>query len=410
MKNRIARGKRLGAIMAVALAALLVVTACAPAPTTPGEEIKVVEVGYLSPLTGAGSAQEQIFAGALFDYVKYFNEEDRIPGVTVEVTWRDVERSVAKFISTYEIFKARGVPVMTSSQTDGPAAFRSRFEQDQIPLYSGNPVKEIVYPPGWFYFRSLTWGEQFAAVADYIMENWQEDRPPKVAIMAMDTTFGREPLPEAVNYAESIGIEMLPTVFVPFVVLDATTQLLRLKEQEAEFVYVSGLMVTSGPIVRDAERLGLLDQLQFCGIEASAGARLIQMAGAASEGYFVPKTVPSRDETDVPGIKLMQDVQMKYHGEVTQEEEYVYGWTGTAILCEAVKRAVEQVGYENVDGPAMKQAFDSIKDFDVDGLVTITYTPDDHRGSNRIAIYQVQGGKLVRASDWRAAPSLAPQG
>jgi len=226
----------------------------------------------------------------------------------------------------------------------------------------------------------------------------------------MDTTFGRQPIPEAIDYAESIGIEMLPTEFVPFVVLDATTQLLRLKEQEAEFAYVSGLIVTSGPIVRDAERLGLLDQIQFCGIEASVGARLIQMTGAASEGYFVPKTLPSSDETEVPGIKLMRDVQMKYHGEVTEEEEYVYGWAGTAIICEAIKRAVEQAGYENVDGPAIKQAFDSIKDFDMDGLVTITYTPEDHRGSDKIAIYQVQGGKIVRATDWRAAPSLAPQG
>jgi branched-chain amino acid transport system substrate-binding protein len=242
------------------------------------------------------------------------------------------------------------------------------------------------------------------------MENWQEDRPPKLAIMAIDSSFGYQPIPEATDYAESLGIEMLPTEVVPFVVLDATTQLLRLKEQGAEFAYVSGLMVTSGPIVRDAERLGLLDQIQFCGIEASAGAKLIQMADAASEGYFVPKTLPSRDETDIPGIKLMQDVQMKYHGEVTEEEEYVYGWTGTVIICEAIKRAVEQVGYENVDGPAIKQAFDSIKDFDVDGLVTIAYTPEDHRGSDKIAIYQVQGGKLVRATDWRAAPSLAPQG
>ena len=80
-----------------------------------------------------------------------------------------------------------------------------------------------------------------------------------------------------------------------------------------------------------------------------------------------------------------------------------------AIICEAIRRAVENVGYENLDGPAIKQAFDNTNDFDVDGLVTITYTPEDHRGSNKVAIYQVRDGKLVRASDWREAPLLVPK-
>jgi hypothetical protein len=92
-----------------------------------------------------------------------------------------------------------------------------------------------------------------------------------------------------------------------------------------------------------------------------------------------------------------------------EEPEYIAGWVGTAISCEAVRRAVEHVGYENLDGPAIKEAFDSIKGFDVDGLVNITYNPpDDHRGYDKIAVYQVQGGQIVRVSDWRVAPMLLP--
>jgi len=136
------------------------------------------------------------------------------------------------------------------------------------------------------------------------------------------------------------------------------------------------------------------------------------MAGAASEGYLVPNTLPSFAETDVPGIKLMLDTQMKYYGRVKVEEpEYIAGWTGTAITCEAIRRAVENVGYENLDGPAIKEAFDSIKGFDVGGLVTITYNPpDDHRGSNKLAVYQIRGGEIVRITDWRDAPMLVPGG
>jgi hypothetical protein len=202
---------------------------------------------------------------------------------------------------------------------------------------------------------------------------------------------------------------MLPTEFVPYVVLDATVQLLRIDEGGADFVYLSGVVPTSGPIMRDAERLGLLDHIQFGALEPASGPLLIEMVGVASEGFLTPKTLPSLDEAEIPGVKLMLDKQMEYHGRVVKQD-YAPGWVAGAIMCEAIRKAVEQVGYENLSGPAVKEGFDSIKGFDVDGLVTITYNPpDDHRGSSKVAMYQVREGKMVRVGDWRDVPKLVPE-
>jgi len=88
----------------------------------------------------------------------------------------------------------------------------------------------------------------------------------------------------------------------------------------------------------------------------------------------------------------------------------VVGWAEIAVTCEAVRRAVVERGYENLDGSAIKEAFDSIKDFDVYGLVNISYTTEDHRGSDKVAMYQTRGSEIVRATDWRSAPMLVPQG
>ena len=80
-------------------------------------------------------------------------------------------------------------------------------------------------------------------------------------------------------------------------------------------------------------------------------------------------------------------------------------------VIEAMRRAVEEVGYENLDGRAVKEAMDSIKDFDPHGIgKTITYTPEDHRGSATVRIYEVRGGEAVSVTDWREAPMLAPEG
>jgi len=402
------KGKGLGIILAVALTVLLLVAACAPA--SPVVEKKVVEIGSIDSLTGPGSRADQLCLLGEMDYVRYFNEEERIPGVITQIVWRDSARTPEKWISAYEALKGRGIPVISSRESVS-RGYMDRLERDKMPLVSDNTNQEMVYPPGWYYFTCPTWAEQFAVVAEYIMESWQEERPPRLAFMLIDTSFGRQIEVTGTRYAQELGFEMLPLETVPFVPLDTTPQLLRVKERGADFVYISGLIVTSGPILRDAERLGLLDEIHFSGSKISAGKALIEMAGVASEGYLFPLTRPSIFETELRGIKLVRDVQMKYHGEVVEEEEYIGGWIPAAIICEAVRRAVENVGYENIDGAAVKEALDSIRDFDVDGLVTITYNPpDDHAGCREVAVYQIRGGEIVRVSDFQDAPMLVPEG
>ena len=160
--------------------------------------------------------------------------------------------------------------------------------------------------------------------------------------------------------------------------------------------------------MRDVERLGLQDQMQFAGTEWTVGKQLIDMAPTGADGFLTPRALPWIDETEIPGVKTMVDMELRYHGESLEDPTYMAGWVYAAIVCEAVKRGVEQVGSENLDGATVKKAFENMQDFDVDGLVKITYGPDDRRGSQTYAVYQVQGGEVVRVSDWREVPVLVP--
>jgi len=241
------------------------------------------------------------------------------------------------------------------------------------------------------------------------MENWQEERAPRLAFIGMDSPWGREP-EYATEYCQGLGFEVLPLELTPFVTLDATTILLRLRESGADLVYIQALPMAVGPILRDAERLGIVGQMTFAGHQSGMGDRVIQMAGIASEGYLIPRLYPWFGETDIPGIELMLDTQMKYHGKEMREGEVFFGWVAAPVVCEAVRRAIENVGYENVDGAAIKEALDSIKDFDVYGLATVTYEPGDHRGVTKVGIHQVRDGKMVRVTDWREVPMVASEG
>jgi ABC-type branched-subunit amino acid transport system substrate-binding protein len=404
MKNRIAKEKGLGiAILAIALAVLLVITACAPRPIA---KEQTVQFGWIMPLTGAVSSPVQVMLSGGEDYLRYFNEQEAIPAVRIERLWRDSRYETPLSLSHYERLAEAGVPLIIIEQLAPLRALRESFVRDEVVAFmSGGGYHEITYPGhDWIYTISPSIGEQAAVVFQYFMENWEEERPPRVALLGMEGGWGYEPR-YVTEYATSLGFEVLPPEVVPVIVLDATVQLLRLKEAGADLVHIQALASSVGSVLNDAERLGLLDQIQFAGHSSAMGERVIEQTGVASEGFLTSRPYPWFNETEVPGIKLIIDNMMKYHGEVKTDAEYFSGWVGVAVICEAIRRAIETVGYENLDGPAIKEALDGMKDFDVYGLASITYKPGDHRGATKMAVYEVRGGEIVRASDWREAPS-----
>ena len=405
--NRIMNGKGPWAILAVGLVALLLLAACAPQTALPTGE-KVVEIGGLPVLTGGGGSADQPAFLGFQDYIRYFNEEEGIPGVTVELVWRDSATDIQRFLSGYEMLADRGVPVIWSDLTIAYGGLGARLEKDQIPFLAGGPTATAVYPPGWMFGAWATDGEAGSVVLDYFRGNWGEDRPPRLQLFVSETTFGREPAAEMTKYAESTGFEVLPLEISPLVVIDATTQLIRIQERGADLVYIQNIFTAGGPIMRDVERLGLEDKMQFGGTGMVMGGHIIQMAPDGAEGFLAARGLPWIDETEIPGVKTLVEKELEYRGSVYDAPEYQSGWVYAAIVCESVKRGIEEVGLENLDGAAVKKVFENMKDFNAAGMVKITYGPEDRRGCQTFAVYQVQGGKIVRVSDFVEAPILVP--
>ena len=408
MKNKMSKQKQRGVtILALALTALLLVSACAPAPTVEGKQ--VAQIGLLGCLTGAGAtAEHPCFLGVL-DYVTYFNEEKGIPGVTIELVWRDTGTEVVRAITNYNVLADRGVPLIMCNDGRPVEALMSQLERNQIPLFTGNTQPSFVYPPGWIFPAWATHAEAATLVFDYFMGNWKEERPPKLQFFIMDSLYGWDIVEDATRYAESIGFEVLPIEVGAHVIVDATIQMLRIRERGADLVYFHHIITGAGPAMRDAERLGLVEKMQFASNADIFGEALIKMAPVGVEGFLAPRALPWVDETEIPGVKTMMDRQLEYRGKIHEGPEYMAGWVYGVVMCEAMKRALEEVGYKNLDGPAVKRALESVQDFDVDGIVKFTYGPERRRGCRDYAVYQVQGGKIGHVTDYQEVPMLVPQ-
>jgi ABC-type branched-subunit amino acid transport system substrate-binding protein len=407
MRNRMLKEKRLGiAILAVTLAAVLLITACAPAP--PGEEKQVVKIGYIAPLTGPPAAVMQVGFRNIIDYLKYFEEVGvpgltLPPGVTIELVWGDSGMEVPRAIGVYERIYHDVVFFQLPSPVEA-AGLKSRLERDGIAAMCMSVDEEMMYPPGQIFTVIATESERFAVVCDWIMANWEEERPPRVGMIGTDTPSGRAAEVMGTAYAKSIGIEMLPFEVVPWTPLDTTPQLLRLRGEGADFIYLQCLWATVVPIMRDADRLGLIGKIRFGGgSEDSLTIPLLEL-GPTVEGFFSAKSEPWYE--DVP---ILWDILRQYHGRIDTSGSGACTLLYAPVPIEAIRIAIEQVGYENLDGRAVKEAFYSIKNFDPHHLGRpVTYTREDNRGAPALRIYQVQSGKVVPVSDWREAPMLMP--
>ena len=66
----------------------------------------------------------------------------------------------------------------------------------------------------------------------YFRDNWTEDRNPRMALIYNDSGYGKAILVPARNYAKEIGIDIVAEEVVGLRDLEATSQMLRIKEKK----------------------------------------------------------------------------------------------------------------------------------------------------------------------------------
>lgn len=80
---------------------------------------------------------------------------------------------------------------------------------------------------------------------------------------------------------------------------------------------------------------------------------------------------------------------------------YNRGLFQAAVQVEALRNAIKDTGGKQPTGPDVKKGFEEIKGFTLGGLVPpLEITPEDHEGGGWVQIFQVKGGKFVKATDW----------
>ncbi len=374
-----------------------------------GAPKKSIKVGALFDITGPTGDVGWHYADGVRDFVSWKNSHGGLDGVQIDLKWTDYQYKIPQAIAAYKKFvKQDKVKAIVGWGTGDSEALRQKIIKDQIPYISASFSQNLVWLPGnWNFLPVTTYADHVRAALKYIKEHWAEKRPPRVALIYNDSGYGRAPLAPARQYAKENGIDIVDEEVVSLRALDATSQLLRIKQKKADYAFIQETFMATATVLKDAKKLEL--PTIFIGNFWGTGQKLAELAGEAADGYLgiMPFAIWSDNN---PGIKQLKTVNAEKHPKITyREPPYVTGWTNAAIMAEAIRIALKKAGGDpdRVTGAMIKEALENMHNFDLQGLVTpVSYSTRDHRGAKKVKIVTIKDGKLTSLTDWISTPPV----
>ena len=405
----------IGAILLSLALAVPATSACAPAPAPPPKE-KIVSYLSLGDYTGPIAGLNVPADTGCEDMFKEINAKGGVGGVKINAIFVDTRYDVARGVSAYKRYRTEPklLVVNAISTPFGKAIYPMTAKDKVVQLAPGDGEAQAFI--GWVFTWGVCYQNAFGASIDLILEDWKnkgKSGVPTVGYMSWDSAYGREPLRGGKEYAEKMGVNLLPPEFFPTGALDHSVWLKRLAEGGADYILIGGVDPTPSNILRDAHKMGLTKTIQFIdttfwGPTEAVG---IKLHPEATEGCWVNSYYVRGDECWAH--PLAAKMVPKYRGMSVDEfrkttpANYVTGMVFWPLVYEeALKRALDAVGYEELDGEDMKVAYESLTGLDISQGLTgpCTYSPTNRQGSDVTKFYVVKGGKNVPLTGWRKVP------
>ena len=357
-----------------------------------------IKVGAVQPITGRFAfAGVQINAG-LEDALMMANEEGGINGKQIQYIMEDGTYSVDKAVAAFKRIMARdNPPIMYGESTGMGKAVAPEIKDRYKVLYSSTSFSSelanaaanpYVFVPG------PTYSDMFGILLKYIAK---EKPGANVAFFYSDTEFGRDPVPYGREMCKKLGLNLVAEEVAKVGGVDVASQVLDLKRKKAEYVIFQGFVLSPVPaVIKQARDYGL--KVKFMGTHWGTHKMLLDKMGPLAEGYLGVMPYAFYYQDDIPMIKKIRAWNQKHHPEVKyRPTSYMQGFFTGLVFVECLKRA-DKAG--DLTGDGLVKALQSIKDFDVGGLMAPITVVNNKIPMGRVYKANVSKKVFEPISDW----------
>lgn len=201
--------KKNGSINAVGvlLVAVLMVMPSLIGVDAGAAESKPIKIGHLGEWTGPAGTTCGPIGDAVLDYFhQYVNKEKGgipyadpktgkvIGKVKVEVVYIDGRYELPLYKSGFRKMLDQGVIAFHTTASPAAEGLKKDFKRDKTPLFMSSGNTAALWPAEWIYACRGTFADDMGFFVEWLLENWKEKRPPRVALTYADSAFGKSVL------------------------------------------------------------------------------------------------------------------------------------------------------------------------------------------------------------------------
>ena len=349
-----------------------------------------IKVGAAINLTGPASTWGQYHAKGTQDYLRYVNEvKGGVGGRTVDLILVDTGYKVPEAVAAVKKFAIQDKVdmILTWGAGEGLAA---------KPLVQGYKIPTINYSTSWellekpvdyMYLPFGSYRLDCAAVLEYIKSIHKGKEPPKVGLLTYNNAYGRSIHKPSQEYARANNINLVSIEEFPPKTVDLTTELLRLKKNGAEYVFMQMLPATIVTTFKSADRIQYSPQ--FFGTWTSTDPDFFKLGKGLIRDRLKMQFPGGLPGDKGAGIDTLKELWKRYKTVTRFDAAYWEGVVVGMIVERAALRAHQKHG--KVDRETINKAMESFTNEDFGGIVPpVTYTKTSHEASFRGRIVQVR--------------------
>lgn len=420
---------RRGTVFAVALAALLLTLATAPAAAraaTPADPDQFPSRGTLvfgmsAPFTGPNRNLGLEFYRGISAFLNHLNESGGVNGLRLEVLplddRYDPEPTLTNTIRlvqrdrVFALFSYVGTPTVTRM-----LPLLKRFEDEDVyllfPLTGAQPHRQPPYER-YVYNLRASYSEETGGLVEHLVAVGRQ----RIAVLYQEDAYGRSGWEGVRRALRGFGLRLAADASyrrgAPFAQSFAE-QVRLLAASRPDAIIVIGTAASSAAFIRDARDLGL--SVPIASVSFADADNIVRLLdGVARDngrdytaGLIFSQVVPSYENLTLPTVGLYRRLMDRYAempsglaGDYTPcrySAVSFEGFLNAMLLAEMVRRLPPGTP-RRADIPA---AMEGIRDLDLGIGEPLTFGPDRHQAQNRVYYSSVDNGLILPIRDWNA--------
>ncbi|MGG5808746.1 ABC transporter substrate-binding protein [Falsiroseomonas sp. CW058] len=376
-----------------------------------------IPVGHLMDNSGATSDVGVPYGQGVADALNWVNRaRGGVAGRQLDVSGFDYGYAAPRAVSQYQAWTGRQRVVAIQGWGTADTEALVRFvTRDRIPYVSGSYSAALTDAAGrsgrqgveaapFNFFYGPSYSDALRAMLQWAAEDWrargQQGRP-KYVHMGANHPYPNSPKEAGETLARELGFDVLPAIQFALTPGDYTAQCLTLRQQGANYAYLGNTAGSNISVLRACHTAGV--QVQFLGNVWGMDENAMKAAGEAANGVVFPVRTGVVWGQEAPGMQTVREISRvsDQSGNAYRPVHYIAGVCAAMLMVEAMETAAANNG--QVTGERIREGFYARQNWVPRGFEGVcnpsNFTPDDHRGTLRVALYRARvGGNTAQGS------------